>query len=83
MDGVVKVKIEGVSFIDEYRVNEMGLHQDKITDFLTPYWPHLSDEEQGRITEVFSVGNGISSSNNTDVGKLKALVISRGDHVAN
>ncbi len=83
VDGVVKVKIEGVSFIDEARVYEMGLHQDKITDFLTPYWPHLSDEEQGRITEVFSVGNGISSSNNTDVGKLKALVISRGDHVAN
>ena len=82
-DGVVKVKIEGVSFIDEVRVYEMGVNLDRTTDFLTPYWPQLSDEEQGKITEVFDFTRGISSSNNTDVGKLKALVLSRGEDVAN
>lgn len=82
-DGIVKVKIEGVSFVDEVRVYDMGVHLDRTTDFLTPYWPQLSDEEAGRITEVFDFTRGIQSSNNTDVGKLKALVLSRGDGVAN
>lgn len=82
-DGVVKVKIEGVDFVDEARVYEMGLHEDKLTDFLTPYWPHLSDEDENRIYEVFNFSNGISSDNDSDIGKLKALVLSRGDHVAN
>lgn len=82
-DGIVKVKIEGVSFVDEVRVYDMGVHLDRTTDFLTPYWPQLSDEEAGRITEVFDFTRGIQSSNNTDIGKLKALVLSRGDGVAN
>ena len=81
--GVVKVRIEGVDFVDEARFFKMGLHQDKITDFLTPYWPHLSDEDKGRIRNVFDFSSGIQSSNNTDLGKLKALVLSRGDRVTN
>lgn len=82
-EGVVKVSIEGVSFVDETRCYEMGLHEDKLTDFMTPYWPHLSDEDEGRIYEVFDFAHGVSSSNNSDLGKLKALVLSRGDHIAN
>lgn len=83
VDGVVKVKIEGVEFVDEARVHEMGLNEDKITDFLTPYWPHLSDEEKGKIYNVFDFSNGVASSNDTDLGKLKALVLSRGDRWTN
>ncbi len=83
VDGTVKVKIEGVTFVDEARYFEMGMDRDKITDFLTPYWPHLSDESRGKITEVFDFSRGINSNNDTDVGKLKALVLSRGDHIAN
>lgn len=82
-EGVVKVNIEGVSFVDETRCYEMGLQEDKITDFMTPYWPHLSDEDEGRIYEVFDFSHGVSSSNDSDLGKLKALVLSRGDHIAN
>ncbi len=82
-EGVVKVNIEGVLFVDEVRVNEMGLHLDPTTDFMTPYWTHLSDEEQNQIYEVFDFSNGVSSLNDSDLGKLKALVLARGDHVAN
>lgn len=82
-EGVVKVRIEEVSFVDETRCYEMGLQEDKITDFMTPYWSHLSDEDEGRIYEVFDFSNGVSSSNDSDLGKLKALVLSRGDRIAN
>lgn len=78
--GVAKIKIEGVNFVDEARVYEMGLNLDEITGFQTPYWPHLSDESKDRIYEVFNFENGVSTSNKTDVGKLKALVLARGDH---
>lgn len=82
-EGIVKVKIEGIDFVNEARVHEMGLDRDPITEFLTPYWPHLSDEGKGRITNVFDYTQNVKSSNDTDVGKLKALVLARGDHVAN
>ncbi len=82
-EGIVKVKIEGIDFVNEARVHEIGLDRDPITEFLTPYWPHLSDEGKGRITNVFDYTQSVKSSNDTDVGKLKALVLARGDHVAN
>lgn len=82
-NGIMKVKIEGVLFVDETRVNKMGLRQDEITDFLTPYWPHLSDEEKNKYYEVFRFENGVSTANKTDVGKLKAMLLARGDHFAN
>lgn len=82
-EGIVKVNIEGVSFVSEFGSYEMGLHEDKITEFMTPYWPHLSDESQGRIYEVFNFENGVRSQSDSDLGKLKALVLARGDKVAN
>lgn len=82
-EGIMKVKIEGVIFVDEVRVNEMGLRKDKETEFLTPYWPHLSDEDKGQYYEVFNFENGVSTANKTDVGKLKAMILARGDHFAN
>lgn len=83
VDGVIQVKIEGTIFVDEVRINEMGVKQDKVTDFLTPYWPHMSDESKGRIQEVFDFSNGVRSDNNSDLGRLKAMVLARGDHFAN
>lgn len=82
-DGVVKVKLENVSFVDENKVYEVGLYEDKLTDFMTPYWPHLSDESQDQLYKVFDFSNGVQSGNNSDLGKLKALVLARGDRVAN
>lgn len=82
-EGIVKVKIENTIFVDEIRVNQMGLKQDMMTDFMTPYWPHMSDEGRDKIHEVFDFSSGVKSENDTDLGKLKALVLARGDHFAN
>ena len=83
VDGIVKVKLEGVQFVDEVHVFEIGEKTDKLTGFITPTWPHLSDESLGQYTEVFDYSVDISSEMNTDIGVLKALVLARGDRVAN
>jgi len=72
-NGIVKVKMEGVTFVDEVHVFEMGQKTDRLTGFITPTWPHLSDESQGQYTEVFDYSVDISSEMNTDIGSLKAL----------
>ncbi|MEG2775185.1 MAG: flagellar basal body rod C-terminal domain-containing protein, partial [Acetivibrio sp.] len=43
---------------------------------------HLSDMDREQYTNVFDFGVKISSELNTDIGKLKGLILSRGDHVA-
>lgn len=80
--GVVRVKIEDAVFVDQNDFYEMGAWEDEVTGFITPYWPHLSDEERGVFTKVFYFENGVSSSNDTDLGSLKSLVLARGDKVA-
>lgn len=82
-DGMVKVSIEGTEFVDEARCYEMGLKTDKVTGFETPYWPHLSDTNKGKYTYVFNFSADISAENKNDAGELKALVLARGDHIAN
>lgn len=83
LDGIVKVKLEGVRFVDEVHVFEMGQKVDKMTGFITPTWPHLSDESLGQYTEVFDFRVDISSEMDTDIGMLKAQVLARGNHIAN
>lgn len=82
-DGIVKVSIEGQDFVTEDKCYEMGKMVDKVTDFITPYWPQLSDEENGQYTKVFDLTREVSSENNTDIGEIKALLFARGDRVAN
>lgn len=82
-DGIVKVKLEGVRFVDEVHVFEMGQKVDRMTGFITPTWPHLSDESLGQYTEVFDYSVDISSEMDTDIGILKAQVLARGDRIAN
>ncbi len=81
--GDVKVSLEGVPFVDEVHVYEMAQKIDKQTGFITPYWPHMSDTKREQYSEVFNFGVDISSEYNTDLGKLKALVMQRGDKKAN
>ena len=81
-DGTVKVSLEGVSFVDEAHVYEMDKQVDKLTGFITPYWPHMSDTARGQYSKVFNFGVDICSENNTDIGELKAYVMQRGDHWA-
>lgn len=78
--GVVTVQIEGEEFVTETRVYEMGKKVDDITGFIDPYWPQLSNTDRGNYHSVFDFNIDISSELNTDIGKLKAAVLSRGDH---
>ena len=82
-DGSLKVSIEGVPFVDEARVYEMGKKVDDVTKFITPYWPHMSDTTRGQHSEVFNYNVDICTAYNTDIGELKALVMQRGDCCAN
>lgn len=82
-DGVVKVSIEGTEFVDEARCYTMEKRTDKVTGFITPYWGYLSDTKRGSYVDVFEFKTDISTANKNDMGELKALVLARGDHVAN
>ncbi|MDD6056885.1 MAG: flagellar hook-associated protein FlgK [Clostridiales bacterium] len=82
VDGVVKVSIEGTEFVDEVRYYPLELQVDKLTGFATPYWSHLSDVERGKYTYLFHFNTDISAENKNDMGKLKAQILARGDHIA-
>lgn len=71
-DGTVLVRAEGADFVVKTGVYEMGSEYNNMTGFTTPVWPHLNNEE------VFSFGTEISTNLDTDIGKLKAYVLSRG-----
>lgn len=81
--GVVKISIEGTEFVDESRYYDIGMKTDKVTGFVTPYWSYLSDENRNKYTNVFNFDVDISTDNKNDVGGLKALLLARGDHIAN
>ena len=78
-DGSVRVKLENVEFVDELNIYEMYGMEDENTGFITPIWPQLSDMERGRYNDVFNFTVDISAELNTDIGRLKALVLARGD----
>ncbi len=71
--GVVTVQFEGVDLINEDYVNKMGFIEDEETKFVTPVWERYGNQN------VFSKTEKISSDIDTDVGALKALVLSRGE----
>lgn len=81
--GVVKVSIEGVEFVDECNVYNVEKKYDKVTGFITPYWGYLSDTDRGNYVNVFEFKTDISAANKNDMGSLKALVLARGEYVAN
>lgn len=78
-DGIVSVRFEGHDLLDGARVYEMGKKVDKVTDYITPYWPNTSDVNNNDYNEVFNFDIDISSEYNTDMGSLKALVLARGN----
>ncbi len=82
-DGILKISIEGTEFINEARFNEVGQYRDPVSGFVTPYWPHLSDENRGEYTYMFNFKRDISPENQNDKGGLKALILARGDKLAN
>ena len=94
VDGFVSVQIEGVDFVKRNVFYEMKLDEDDVTGFYTPFWPHIiesSVNEKGEVVyspeevekgKVFHLDREISTAANTDVGRLKALLLVRGDHAA-
>ena len=80
--GVVTVSIEGQEFIDELNCRHIEMQTDKTTGFVTPYWGYLSDPSQNQYTYLFNFNRDISTENKNDMGEIKALVLARGDKVA-
>ena len=90
--GNVLVKIEGHMFVTPDKVNEIGLQIDETTTFYEVFW---KDDAKFKINEagdtiyetegtlVFDLSQELSPVLDTDIGELKALVITRGDHRAN
>lgn len=91
MYGNVTVKIEGVDFVKGGQCYEIGMKVDETNGFYTPFWPQNATYKildnglreydiDGAV--VFDLEKEISSDMNTDVGKLKAMLLARGDHRA-
>ncbi len=90
--GNVLVKIEGHMFVTPDRVNEIGLQVDETTTFYDVFW---KDDAKFYVNEVgdtiyypktapvFDLTQELSPVLDTDIGELKALLITRGDHRAN
>ena len=91
VDTYVSVQIEGVDFVKRDTVYEMAMDMDE-NGFYTPYWPQNAssyiNETGQRVynadsARVFDLQREISSDLDTDVGRVKGLLLARGDHRAN
>lgn len=87
----VTVRFNGTSFVTEAGVYEMQTSTDKDTGFVTPYWKqnivYTTDAKGNKVADysgahVFNLKEEISTAGKTDVGSLRALLLARGDHVA-
>ncbi len=91
MDGFVNVQIEGTDFVKKNHAYEIMLDENEY-GYVTPFWSHIATktvDENGKETydirnaKVFDLTREISSDINTDIGRLKAMILARGDHPAN
>lgn len=79
-NGMVRVRTEGVVFVDITGVNYMGyemLDTEVGSDYFTPVWPFLG----GR--KVYNLEVEISTAKDNDIGALKGLLLARGNSAAN
>ena len=90
--GRVSIRFNGVDFVTDYDSYKIGLKQDLETGFYTPYWEQnviYTLNEKGEKEADYSAAllfdptDVISTENDTDIGSLRALLLARGDHVAN
>ena len=90
--GNISVRIEDSDFVRGDLFYEIGLDASDATGFYTPFW--IKDAEYTVLAdgtkkynikgaEVFNLDQTVSSSLDTDIGGLKALLLARGDHRAN
>ncbi len=81
-DGILKISIDSVEFVNENGCNRIGMRKDPSTGFVDPYWEFLSDPKKNQYIDVMDFRRDISPENQNDKGSLKALILARGDHVA-
>ncbi|WP_099469207.1 flagellar hook-associated protein FlgK [Konateibacter massiliensis] len=75
-NGIVTVRAESNQLVGEGYLAELGYTVDGETGFATPTWVSYKN------AAVFDMSRAISTDTDTDVGKLKALVLQRGSDVA-
>jgi flagellar hook-associated protein 1 FlgK len=92
--GNVTVLFEGSSFVSTDHVNHIGIDTtlESSVGYATPYWEYAAKREvdEHGNESVVSIDGGhlydltqpISTTINTDIGKLKAVLLARGDHNA-
>ena len=83
LDTTVRVKIEGVTFVDMSKGYGMSAYSDDVTGYVEPAWDALSDYDNDVITYVYNIAKGFSTEHNSDIGSLKALLIARGEESSN
>jgi len=77
-NGTVTVNAEGVPLVTEDQTFKMGTEKiSASSDMLKPIWI-----THGNI-DVFNLDKATSSVDNTDIGSLKGLLVSRGSETAN
>ena len=92
--GNVAVLFEGSSFVTTDHVNHLGVDVtlESPVGYATPYWEYAAktvDNKDGSKTvvsidgaHVFDLTQNISTVTNTDIGKLRSVLLARGDHQA-
>lgn len=84
VDGYCNIRIENEDFLKRESVYTIGLEEDDY-GFVTPYWEINAEKKDDGTLDishalVFDMTREISAELNTDVGKLKSMLVSRGDH---
>lgn len=87
INGNFLIQIEGADFVKADSVSQMDVFMDETTGFYTPYWKQFAKVgADGKLdisrAKVFDLSIEISTSMNTDIGGLKATLLSRGDRRA-
>ncbi len=92
--GNVSVYLEDTPFVLTDHVNHMAVDRllESSDNFATPYWEFMATTERGEFgqitvvdisnAKVFDLTREVSSVANTDVGKLRSILLARGDHNA-
>ena len=83
-NGTITVTVEGTEFVEGARYNQLQATAEGTSGYVTPTWSHLSNYDTGSLKYLYSnLTREISTDRNTDVGQMKALLLSRGDGTAN
>lgn len=79
-NGVLTVKAEGMPFVTSDAVFYMGTEElsgAQGSTYVTAIWPQVDGQRVFNLT-----AEQVSTDKNTDVGKLKGLLLARGDYIA-